>query len=110
MRTGPRANLEALVQTLALAGHAPAAINLNQPGTYVHWDVFTVSVANLVLIAIMVTIFGGSWSGPGWCRCRAARRRTGCWCAMAWWPRAEAAPAVEDYRGRERPREPVYIR
>jgi len=26
--------LEALVETLVLAGHAPAAIDLNQPGTY----------------------------------------------------------------------------
>jgi hypothetical protein len=34
------------------------AIDLNQPGTYVHWNVFTVSVANLVLIAVMVVIFG----------------------------------------------------
>jgi hypothetical protein len=52
------ANLEALVVTLALAGHAPAAIDLNQPGTYLNWNVFTISVANLVLIAVMVVIFG----------------------------------------------------
>jgi hypothetical protein len=44
--------------TTALAGHAPVAINLNQPGTYLHWNVFNVSVANLVLIAVMVVIFG----------------------------------------------------
>jgi Cytochrome b(N-terminal)/b6/petB len=46
--------------TIALAGHAPAAINLNQPGTYLTWNVFTVSVANLVLIAVMVVIFGAA--------------------------------------------------
>jgi hypothetical protein len=46
--------------TTALAGHAPVAIDLNQPGTYLHWNVFTVSVANLVLIAVMVAIFGAA--------------------------------------------------
>ena len=46
------------METLVLAGHAPAAIDLNQPGTYLNWNVFTISVANLVLIAVMVVIFG----------------------------------------------------
>ncbi len=46
------------MQTLALAAHAPAAIDLNQPGSYLNWNVFTISVANLVLIAVMVVIFG----------------------------------------------------
>src|SRR5580692_8460752 len=54
------ADLEALVETLALAGHAPAAIDLNQPGSYLTWNVFTISVANLVLIAVMVAIFGAA--------------------------------------------------
>jgi hypothetical protein len=36
------------------------AVNLNTPGTYVHWNIFTVSVANLVLIAVMVVIFGAA--------------------------------------------------
>jgi hypothetical protein len=35
----------------------PLAINMNQPGTYLHWSIFNVSVANLVLIAVMVVIF-----------------------------------------------------
>ena len=48
------------MQTLALAGHAPVAINLNQPGSYLTWNVFTISVANLVLIAVMVAIFGAA--------------------------------------------------
>jgi hypothetical protein len=47
------------VRTFALAGHA-SAINLNQPGSYVTWNVFTISVANLVLIAVMVVIFGAA--------------------------------------------------
>ena len=34
------------------------AVNLNPPGRYLHWSIFTVSVANLVLIAVMVVIFG----------------------------------------------------
>ena len=46
--------------TTVLAGHAPQAIDLNSPGTYLHWNVFTVSVANLVLIAVMVAIFGAA--------------------------------------------------
>ena len=33
-------------------------MNLNPPGRYVHWSIFTISVANLVLIAVMVVIFG----------------------------------------------------
>ena len=60
---GPKrlpADLEALVEILALAGHAPAAIDLNQPGSYLNWNVFTISVANLVLIAVMVAIFGAA--------------------------------------------------
>ena len=48
------------MQALALAGHAPAAIDLNQPGSYLNWNVFTISVANLVLIAVMVAIFGAA--------------------------------------------------
>ena len=50
------------MRTVALAGHAPVAINLNQPGTYLNWwNVFiTISVANLVLIAVMVAIFGAA--------------------------------------------------
>lgn len=33
------------------------AINLNGPGHYVHWGVIQISVANLVVIAVMVAIF-----------------------------------------------------
>src|SRR5579864_8239726 len=43
-----------------LAGRGTAAIDLNQPGTYIHWSIFTVSVANLALIAVMVVIFGAA--------------------------------------------------
>ena len=44
---------------VALVAHrAPLAIDLNQPGSFVHWSIFNVSVANLVLIAVMVVIFG----------------------------------------------------
>jgi hypothetical protein len=38
----------------------PLAINLDQPGSYLHWSIFNVSVANLVLIAVMVVIFGAA--------------------------------------------------
>ena len=40
------------------ADMASAVVNLDQPGTYLHWSVFAVSLANLVLIAVMVVIFG----------------------------------------------------
>lgn len=31
-----------------------------QPGSFVHWPIFDVSVANLVLIALLVAIFGAT--------------------------------------------------
>jgi hypothetical protein len=34
------------------------AINMNSPSTLLHWSIFQVTVANLVLIAVMVGIFG----------------------------------------------------
>ncbi len=37
---------------------ASGVINLDQPGTYLHWSIFAVSLANLVLVAVMVVIFG----------------------------------------------------
>ena len=46
--------------TTVLAGHAPLAVNLNQPGSYLNWNIFTISVANLVLIGVMVVIFGAA--------------------------------------------------
>ncbi len=33
---------------------------MNSPGSYVNWSIFTISVANLVLIAVMVAIFGAA--------------------------------------------------
>jgi hypothetical protein len=39
---------------------AAGPINLDHPGTYLHWSIFTVSVANLCLIAVMVVIFGAA--------------------------------------------------
>ncbi len=42
------------------ANIASAPINLDHPGTYLHWSIFTVSVANLCLIAVMVVIFGAA--------------------------------------------------
>jgi len=42
--------------------HAMAAatspVNLNSPGKYLSWSIFDVSVANLVVICVMVAIFG----------------------------------------------------
>src|ERR1019366_1973056 len=36
------------------------AVNLNGPGRYLHWSIFVISEANLVLIAVMVVIFGAA--------------------------------------------------
>jgi hypothetical protein len=33
------------------------AFNLNQPGHYLHWSVFTISVVNLAVIVVMLVIF-----------------------------------------------------
>ena len=41
----------------ALADTSSGVVNLDQPGTYLHWSIFTVSVANLALILVMVLIF-----------------------------------------------------
>ncbi len=41
-------------------GFPALAINMNQPGAFVHWSIFDISVANLVLIAVMVVIFGAA--------------------------------------------------
>jgi hypothetical protein len=38
----------------------PLTMNMNQPGTFLHWSIFTVSLANLVLIAVMVVIFAAA--------------------------------------------------
>ena len=46
------------MHTSSLADASSGVINLDQPGTYLHWSIFTVSLANLVLIAVMVVIFG----------------------------------------------------
>ncbi len=51
------------------------AIDINQPSTPLHWLIFDVTVANLVLIAVMVVIFGVALLLPfpgavaGRCRC-----------------------------------------
>ncbi len=31
---------------------------LNSPGHYVHWSIFTISLANIIIVAVMVVIFG----------------------------------------------------
>jgi hypothetical protein len=37
---------------------AASVVNLNNPGHYLSWSIFEISVANLVVIAVMVVIFG----------------------------------------------------
>ena len=47
-----------------LAAHAPLAVDLNAPGGYLNWSIFTISEANLVLVAVMVAIFGIALLAP----------------------------------------------
>lgn len=37
-----------------------SAINLDHPGRYVHWGVIQISVANLVLILLMIVVFAAA--------------------------------------------------
>src|SRR5258708_37027663 len=44
---------------VSVAGHVtPLAINLNQPSHVYHWSFITITLANLIVIAIMVVVFG----------------------------------------------------
>lgn len=36
------------------------SVNLNHPGRYVHWGVIQVSVANLVVVALMIALFAAA--------------------------------------------------
>lgn len=47
-----------------LTAAGPVAIDLNGPGRYLNWSIFTISEANLVLIAVMVAIFGIALLAP----------------------------------------------
>src|SRR5262249_62236921 len=48
----------------ALAGTGSGPINLDHPGTYLHWSSFTVSAANLPLNPVIVVIFGAALLRP----------------------------------------------
>src|SRR5215472_12087029 len=55
--SGPLREHDMTAHALALSS---GAIDLNQPGTFLHWSIFEISVANLVVIAVMVVIFGAA--------------------------------------------------
>ena len=40
--------------------HAPLALDLNGPGSFWHWNIFYISIANLALIGVTVIIFGAA--------------------------------------------------
>ena len=44
----------------ALSHAGPLAINLNSPGTYLKWSFVYISLANLLVIAVMIVIFGAA--------------------------------------------------
>ena len=41
----------------SLFGAIAAIINLNHPGTFIHWGWFQISVANLLVICLMILTF-----------------------------------------------------
>jgi hypothetical protein len=43
--------------TKALGWVLAAAVNLNHPARYIHWGWFQISVANLIVILLMVAVF-----------------------------------------------------
>ena len=49
------------MNALALAA---APVNLNHPGHYVHWGVIQISVANLVVIGVMLAVFAAAMLLP----------------------------------------------
>jgi hypothetical protein len=40
-----------------MAGVLASLVNLDKPGHYIHWGVIQISVANLVVIGLMVLVF-----------------------------------------------------
>ena len=48
------------MKSLLLPHAGPLAINLNNPGHYLTWSFIDISVANLVVIVVMVLIFGAA--------------------------------------------------
>ena len=42
---------------LAAAPAVTRALDMNKPGTYVHWGVVQISVANLIVIGLMLAVF-----------------------------------------------------
>lgn len=46
-------------------GHVPAAVfDLKGPGNYVHWGFIQISVANLVVIGLMLVVFAAAIAIP----------------------------------------------
>jgi hypothetical protein len=43
-----------------IGSHASLALDLNGPGSFWHWNIFYISIANLALIGVMVVIFGAA--------------------------------------------------
>jgi Cytochrome b(N-terminal)/b6/petB len=43
-----------------VSASGPQALDLNGPGTYLHWSFIEISLANLIVIAVMVVLFGAA--------------------------------------------------
>jgi hypothetical protein len=78
-----------------LAAQGTLAINLNSPGSYLTWSIFTISEANLVLIAVMVGIFGIALLAPFPGRRRPAQQEAGPAVAPGAAPGRAGAPEPE---------------
>ena len=71
------------------------AIDLNQPGHFLSWSFIDISVANLIVIAVMVVIFGLALLVP-FPRRHAAQADPGTGTLAGDVPDGSAAPAVAD--------------
>ena len=74
---------------------ASPPINLDQPGTYLHWSIFEVSVANLVVIAVMVVLFGAALLLPFPTAAPTRRSSAAAGCPRRSRPGPVIAPAAE---------------
>ena len=57
VRTGPSGAMKALGRADGRSLPAPAIFDLNGPAHYVHWHFFQMSVANVVVILLMIAVF-----------------------------------------------------
>jgi hypothetical protein len=53
-------SLELDMEPFALSHAGTLALGLDQPGKFLHWSFIEISLANLIVIAVMMLIFGAA--------------------------------------------------